>query len=156
MTSQRFSPYSEDEQETQLGRGHVRLQRTHDSAVVRNDDARLSAHVAPRHGQELGSVLHDQSKAFRPVAHHEGTNVLVMQVAPGMILHSIQAAFLLDQRHLVLSGSDGYPRVWTLWDLLNVDYTGLDLISSVKRLFPLTFVSFSFGEAANRLGRKRK
>ena len=67
-----------------------------------------------------------------------------------------KAAFPLDQRHLVLSGSDGYPRVWTLWDLLNVDYTGLDLISSVKRLFPLTFVSFSFGEAANRLGRKRK
>ena len=27
-------------------------------------------------------------------------------------------------------------KVWTLWDLLNVDYTGLDLISSIKSLFP--------------------
>ena len=27
-------------------------------------------------------------------------------------------------------------KVWTLWDLLIEDYTGLDLISSIKSLFP--------------------
>ena len=30
----------------------------------------------------------------------------------------------------------GYPGVWTPWDLLNVDCAGLDLIASVKSLFP--------------------
>ena len=30
----------------------------------------------------------------------------------------------------------GYPGVRALWDLLNVDYAGLDLITGVKSLFP--------------------
>ena len=49
---------------------------------------RLIAHVAFRHGQELGSVL-DDSKSFDLLLIMRGTNVFVMRVALVMMLHSM-------------------------------------------------------------------
>ena len=69
---------------TKLERVHVRLKLTA-VQLSEDEDARLIAHVAFKHGQELGSVLDSLS----PVAHHAGTNVLVMRVAPVMMLHSM-------------------------------------------------------------------
>ena len=56
MTNQRFSPYGEG-----MSRKHKDLDQGLTTVQLsKDDDARLIAHVAFRHGQELGSVLNDQ------------------------------------------------------------------------------------------------
>ena len=153
--------------------------------LSKDEDARLIAHVALRHDQELDSFLDDHRPFDLLPIMRRRTSWSCEWLLPWCI-HSIQALrfeikseWFRHTRELPRSCEVGVrwckvrqhlywtDDIWCFleamdtqefghWDLLNVDYTGLDLISSVKRLFPLTFVSSSFSEAANHLRRKRE
>ena len=72
-------------------------------------DTRLIVAVACRRGQGLGSILEERGP-FDLVLIMAGTNDLAMGVAPGMVVHSIQALHAECQMRGVRTVALGVPQ----------------------------------------------
>jgi len=91
MTGQRFSPYGEglSREPGVLDVCVCGLNGLTALPLSEEVDARLFVDVGCKRGQQLGSVL-EERVPFDVLLIMAGTNDLVMRVAPGMALHSIQ------------------------------------------------------------------
>ena len=111
MAGQRFSPYGEA-LSRELGDVDVWVCGLSGLTAVQLSegvDARLIVDVACRRGQGLGSILEERGP-FDLVLIMVGTNDLAMGVAPGMVLHSIQALHAECHRRGVRTVALGVPQ----------------------------------------------